>query len=61
MSGAAAGRLPPWACTVEDVADLVSFLACAESRCRTGQTLVLGSGTLAHRPQHAVQHWRERQ
>ncbi|MFG1970277.1 SDR family NAD(P)-dependent oxidoreductase [Nonomuraea fuscirosea] len=36
-------------------------LACAESRCLTGQTLVLDPGTLAHRPQHAVQQWRERQ
>ncbi len=61
LADKAAERLLPWACTVEDVADLVSFLACAESRCLTGQTLVLDSGTLAHRPQHAVQQWRDHQ
>ncbi|MEV4169078.1 SDR family oxidoreductase [Nonomuraea sp. NPDC049709] len=54
LADKAAERLLPWACTVEDVAALVSFLCSDESRCLTGQTLVLDSGTLAHRPQHAV-------
>ncbi|GAA2211032.1 glucose 1-dehydrogenase [Nonomuraea monospora] len=55
-----AERLLPWACSVEDVANLVAFLSCEESRCLTGQTLVIDSGTLAHRPQHAVERWRSR-
>ncbi|MEV0379610.1 SDR family oxidoreductase [Nonomuraea sp. NPDC050643] len=58
LADKAAERLLPWPCTVEDVANLVAFLACDESRCVTGQTLVIDSGTLAHRPQHAVQQWR---
>lgn len=45
---------------MEDVANLVTFLCCDESRCLTGQTLVIDSGTLAHRPQHAVEQWRSR-
>jgi NAD(P)-dependent dehydrogenase (short-subunit alcohol dehydrogenase family) len=61
LADKAAERLLPWACTVEDVASLVAFLASDESRCVTGQTLVIDSGTLAHRPQHAVQRWREAQ
>ncbi|MFC5833233.1 SDR family NAD(P)-dependent oxidoreductase [Nonomuraea insulae] len=59
LADKAAERLLPWPCTVEDVANLVAFLACDESRCVTGQTLVLDSGTLAHRPQHAVQQSRD--
>ncbi|WP_253747361.1 SDR family NAD(P)-dependent oxidoreductase [Nonomuraea thailandensis] len=55
-----AERLLPWACSMEDVANLVTFLCCDESRCLTGQTLVIDSGTLAHRPQHAVEQWRSR-
>ncbi|MGN9845024.1 SDR family NAD(P)-dependent oxidoreductase [Nonomuraea sp. H19] len=54
----AAERLLPWPCTPEDVADLVCFLASGEARCITGQTLVIDSGTLAHRPQHAIHEWR---
>lgn len=60
LADKAAERLLPWACAVEDVAHLVAFLTCDESRCLTGQTLVLDSGTLAHRPQHAVERWRSR-
>lgn len=61
LADKAAERLLPWPCTVEDVANLVAFLASDESRCVTGQTLVIDSGTLAHRPQHAIQRWREAQ
>ncbi|MFC4014896.1 SDR family NAD(P)-dependent oxidoreductase [Nonomuraea purpurea] len=61
LADKAAERLLPWPCTVEDVASLVSFLASDEARCITGQTVVIDSGTLAHRPQHAVQQWRENQ
>lgn len=59
LADKAAERLLPWACEVEDVANLVAFLASAESRCITGQTLVLDSGTLAHRPEHTLHAWRE--
>lgn len=59
LADKAAERLLPWPCTVEDVANLVAFLASDESRCVTGQTLVIDSGTLAHRPQHAIQRWRD--
>ncbi|MGA4989233.1 SDR family NAD(P)-dependent oxidoreductase [Nonomuraea bangladeshensis] len=58
LADKAAERLLPWPCSVDDVANLVAFLACDESRCLTGQTLILDSGTLAHRPQHAIQRWR---
>ncbi|MEV5556560.1 SDR family oxidoreductase [Nonomuraea wenchangensis] len=59
LADKAAERLLPWPCDVDDVANLVAFLACDESRCLTGQTLILDSGTLAHRPQHAIQRRRE--
>ncbi|MEU6710557.1 SDR family NAD(P)-dependent oxidoreductase [Nonomuraea sp. NPDC046802] len=61
LADKAAERLLPWPCTVDDVAALVSFLASDEARCITGQTVVIDSGTLAHRPQHAVHQWRENQ
>jgi NAD(P)-dependent dehydrogenase (short-subunit alcohol dehydrogenase family) len=50
----AAERLLPWAAEPSDVAALVAFLASEEARCITGQTLVIDSGTLAHRPEHAL-------
>lgn len=59
LADKAAERLLPWACTPEDVADLVAFLASGESRCITGQTIVIDSGTLAHRPEHALRQWRD--
>ncbi|WP_214326746.1 SDR family NAD(P)-dependent oxidoreductase [Nonomuraea sediminis] len=49
-----AERLLPWPCEVADVANLVCFLASDEARCITGQTVVIDSGTLAHRPEHAI-------
>ncbi|MFC4119236.1 SDR family NAD(P)-dependent oxidoreductase [Nonomuraea zeae] len=61
LADKAAERLLPWACTVDDVANLVSFLLSDEARCITGQTVTIDSGTLAHRPQHAVHQWRDAQ
>ncbi|GAA3228660.1 SDR family oxidoreductase [Actinocorallia longicatena] len=54
----AAERVLPWAARPEDVADLVAFLASDESRCITGQTIVIDSGTTAHRPEHALRRHR---
>ena len=50
----AAERLLPDPCEPEDVAALVAFLASSEARCITGQTVVIDSGTVAHRPEHAI-------
>ena len=50
----AAERVLPDACEPEDVAALVAFLASGEARCITGQTVVIDSGTTAHRPEHAI-------
>ncbi|MGW4468876.1 SDR family NAD(P)-dependent oxidoreductase [Nonomuraea sp. NPDC004354] len=54
LADKAAERLLPWPCEVDDVAALVAFLASDEARCVTGQTLVIDSGTSAHRPEHAI-------
>lgn len=53
----AAERLLPWAAEPADVAALVAFLASDEARCITGQTVVIDSGTTAHRPEHALHTW----
>lgn len=50
----AAERLLPDPCEPEDIAALVAFLASTEARCITGQTIVIDSGTTAHRPEHAI-------
>jgi NAD(P)-dependent dehydrogenase (short-subunit alcohol dehydrogenase family) len=52
-----AERILPWAAEPEDIAAVVTWLASDEARCITGQTLVVDSGTLAHRPQHAMKQW----
>ncbi|MDX6739377.1 SDR family oxidoreductase [Actinocorallia sp. A-T 12471] len=56
----AAERLLPWPAAPEDVAALVAFLASTESRCITGQTIVIDCGTTAHRPEHAIRRSRLR-
>ncbi|MFG2005240.1 SDR family NAD(P)-dependent oxidoreductase [Spirillospora sp. NPDC048911] len=54
----AAERILPDAAEPEDVAALVAFLASSEARCITGQTIVIDSGTTAHRPEHALRNWK---
>jgi enoyl-[acyl-carrier-protein] reductase (NADH) len=53
----AAERLLPWAATPEDIAATVAWLASDEARAITGQTIVVDSGTTAHRPRHAIAQW----
>jgi NAD(P)-dependent dehydrogenase (short-subunit alcohol dehydrogenase family) len=53
----AAERLLPWAAEPEDIAGVVAWLASDEARCITGQTIVVDSGTTAHRPHHAMMAW----
>jgi NAD(P)-dependent dehydrogenase (short-subunit alcohol dehydrogenase family) len=53
----AAERLMPWAAAPDDIAAVVAFLASDEARCITGQTIVVDSGTTAHRPRHAMMAW----
>ncbi|WP_192809890.1 SDR family NAD(P)-dependent oxidoreductase [Actinomadura rudentiformis] len=53
----AAERILPDPAEPEDVAALVAFLASSEARCITGQTIVIDSGTTAHRPEHALRNW----
>jgi NAD(P)-dependent dehydrogenase (short-subunit alcohol dehydrogenase family) len=52
-----AERILPWAAEPEDIAGVVTWLASDEARCITGQTIVVDSGTTAHRPQHAMRQW----
>lgn len=52
-----AERVLPWAASVEEIAGLVAFLASDEGRSITGQTIVVDSGTTAHRPRHAMATW----
>jgi NAD(P)-dependent dehydrogenase (short-subunit alcohol dehydrogenase family) len=53
----AAERILPWAAEPEDIAGVVAWLASDEARCITGQTIVVDSGTTAHRPHHAMVAW----
>jgi NAD(P)-dependent dehydrogenase (short-subunit alcohol dehydrogenase family) len=53
----AAERVLPWAAAPEDIAAVVAFLASDDARCITGQTIVVDSGTTAHRPRHAMMAW----
>jgi NAD(P)-dependent dehydrogenase (short-subunit alcohol dehydrogenase family) len=60
LAAYAAERLLPWAADPEDIAAVVCWLASDEARCITGQTIVVDSGTTAHRPRHAMQRWDDR-
>jgi len=55
----AAERLLPWPAAPEDIAAVVAWLASDEAHCITGQTIVVDSGTLAHRPRHAMKQWEQ--
>jgi NAD(P)-dependent dehydrogenase (short-subunit alcohol dehydrogenase family) len=50
-------RLLDWAATPEEIAGVVAWLASDEARGITGQTLVVDSGTTAHRHRHALRKW----
>jgi NAD(P)-dependent dehydrogenase (short-subunit alcohol dehydrogenase family) len=50
----AAERVLAWVADPADIAGTVAWLASDEARCITGQTLVVDSGTTAHRPRHAM-------
>jgi NAD(P)-dependent dehydrogenase (short-subunit alcohol dehydrogenase family) len=56
----AAERLLPWPASPDDIAATVVWLASDEARSITGQTIVVDSGTLAHRPRHAIAQWERR-
>jgi NAD(P)-dependent dehydrogenase (short-subunit alcohol dehydrogenase family) len=54
-----AERILPWPAEPEDIAAVVTWLASDEARCITGQTIVVDSGTTAHRPQYALVQWEQ--
>jgi len=53
----AAERALPWAAEPEDIAAVVVWLAGDESRCITGQTIVVDSGMSARRPLDSLRTW----
>jgi NAD(P)-dependent dehydrogenase (short-subunit alcohol dehydrogenase family) len=57
LAAYAAERLLPWPASPEDIASVVAWLASDEARGITGQTIVVDSGTTAHRPRHAMKAW----
>ena len=57
LQAMAAERVLPWAADPEDIAATVLWLASDDARCITGQTVVVDSGTTAHRPMHAMKAW----
>jgi NAD(P)-dependent dehydrogenase (short-subunit alcohol dehydrogenase family) len=50
-------RLLDWAATPEEIAGVVAWLASDEARGITGQTIVVDSGTTAHRHRHTLKKW----
>ena len=59
LAAYAAERLLPWPADPGDIAAVVAWLASDEARCITGQTIVVDSGTTAHRPRHAMKKWED--
>jgi NAD(P)-dependent dehydrogenase (short-subunit alcohol dehydrogenase family) len=55
----AAERLLPWPLEPDDLAAVVTWLASDEARGITGQTIVVDSGTTAHRPRPSMDAWQE--
>jgi NAD(P)-dependent dehydrogenase (short-subunit alcohol dehydrogenase family) len=53
----AAERSLPWAADPDDIASVVVWLLGDESRCVTGQTIVVDSGLMARRPQDSMVAW----
>src|SRR3954447_27029188 len=57
LSEFAAERVLPWAAEPEDIANAVAWLASDNSRCVTGQTIVVDSGTVVRRPRDIMKAW----
>jgi NAD(P)-dependent dehydrogenase (short-subunit alcohol dehydrogenase family) len=53
----AAERLLEWPSTAEEIAGIAAWLSSDEARGITGQTIVVDSGTTAHRHRHAFKQW----
>lgn len=57
LAAFAAERALPWAAETDDIAAVVAWLFSDESRCITGQTIVVDSGIMARRPRDAMASW----
>jgi NAD(P)-dependent dehydrogenase (short-subunit alcohol dehydrogenase family) len=55
----AAERALPWPSEPEDIAATVVWLMGDESRCITGQTIVVDSGIMARRPRDSMASWEQ--
>jgi NAD(P)-dependent dehydrogenase (short-subunit alcohol dehydrogenase family) len=57
LAAFAAERALPWAADPEDIAATVVWLLGDESRCITGQTIVVDSGIMVRRPRDTMASW----
>jgi NAD(P)-dependent dehydrogenase (short-subunit alcohol dehydrogenase family) len=57
LAAFAAERALPWASEPADIADAVTWLMSDESRCITGQTIVVDSGIMVRRPRDTMAEW----